>query len=92
MDGFSLSDPVALDPAAANLLLDWLGGTVAVSRLTFTSTSTVHSWRESGMPKARFDHVRLAALARGKATELKGALEEIEGEPPLPFEREAATP
>lgn len=88
MDDFLICDPIALAPDRAKLVLDALGGTVAVSRLTFTSTSTVHSWRDNGMRKPIFDHLRLAALARGKAEDWSRAmreLAELDADPMLPF-------
>ena len=42
-------------------LIDALGGTSAVSRITEAPTSTVHSWRKNGIPRSRFAHMRLAA-------------------------------
>lgn len=92
MDGTCLPEPIALDPARAKIVLGALGGIVAVARLTFTSTSTVHSWGDNGMPKARFDHVCLAAQARGKGEELASALEAISEEPGLPFDEVAPAP
>ena len=43
----------------ANRIIDALGGTSAVSRLTETPPSTVHSWRKNGIPRSRFAHLRL---------------------------------
>lgn len=74
-----------LDGSQAGIVLDALGGTVAVSRLTFTPITTVHNWRRVGMSEARFDHVRLAADARGKAAELEAALSALDSDPMLPF-------
>lgn len=88
MDDTDLNQPMALDPERAEIVLDALGGTVAVSRLTFTSTSTVHSWRDNGIRKPIFDHLRLAALARGKRAEWSiamNALAAMEADPQLPF-------
>lgn len=48
----------------ANNVIDALGGSTAVSRLTETPLSTVHSWRKNGIPASRFAHLRLAAAAR----------------------------
>lgn len=50
-------------------IIDGLGGTTEVAQLTRTSKSTVHSWRENGIPPSRLDHIALAATARGKAQE-----------------------
>ncbi|KKC24890.1 hypothetical protein [Sphingomonas sp. SRS2] len=85
MDGQTLPEPFALDGARAVVVLDALGGTGTVSGFTFTPTSTVDSWRRIGMSKARFDHVCLAAAARGKSEELASALEAIADEPQLPL-------
>ncbi|WP_420824999.1 carph-isopro domain-containing protein [Sphingomonas corticis] len=43
----------------ATRIIDALGGTSAVSRLTETPPSTVHSWRKNGIPRSRFAHLRL---------------------------------
>ncbi|SCW77366.1 hypothetical protein SAMN02927924_02791 [Sphingobium faniae] len=51
----------------ANLIIDGLGGTTKVSRLTHVPTSTVHSWRKNGIPPARLAHLKLAAKAEGLA-------------------------
>lgn len=91
MTGHINPEPVALDSARAVMVLDALGGTGTVSGFTFTPTSTVDSWRRIGMSKARFDHVCLAARARGKEDELSAALEAIAEEPQFPFV-EAPTP
>ena len=50
----------------ADQIVDHLGGTTAVHRLTFAPISTVHSWRKNGIPPARLAHLRLAAEAAGK--------------------------
>jgi len=50
---------------AASELIDALGGTSAVSRMTKAPTSTVHSWRKNGIPASRMDHLRLAAKEAG---------------------------
>lgn len=78
---------IALDGTKAGVVLDALGGTVAVSRLTFTPVTTVHGWRRVGMSEARFDHVRLAAGARGKSDELDQAIRALAqlDDPMLPF-------
>ncbi|GGB14855.1 hypothetical protein GCM10011380_00330 [Sphingomonas metalli] len=44
----------------AEALIDALGGTTAVSRLTDAPLSTVHSWRKNGIPRSRLSHLRLA--------------------------------
>ena len=43
---------------AACTLIDALGGTSAVARMTKTATSTVHSWRSIGITESRMDHKR----------------------------------
>lgn len=94
MEPAPLSVSMSLDGVQASAFLDALDGTVAVARLTFTPITTVHNWRRVGMSEARFDHVRLAALARGKVDELDKALQalaELDGDPQLPF-AEAALP
>jgi hypothetical protein len=50
----------------ADKLIDALGGTTAVSRMTETPISTVHSWRKNGIPRSRLAHLRLAAQVAGK--------------------------
>jgi hypothetical protein len=47
-------------------IIDLLGGTTAVHRLTAAPISTVHSWRKNGIPPARLAHLRLAAEAESK--------------------------
>lgn len=64
----------------ADQVIDALGGTSEVSRLTEAPTSTVHSWRAIGIPKSRLAHLRL--LANAKGIELP--------EPPAETPREAA--
>jgi hypothetical protein len=49
----------------ADALIDALGGTTAVSRLTDAPLSTVHSWRKNGIPRSRLSHLRLAVFAKG---------------------------
>ena len=46
---------------AADKLIDALGGTSAVARMTETPISTVHSWRKNGVPQSRLAHMKLAA-------------------------------
>jgi hypothetical protein len=53
--------------AYASRLIDALGGTSAVARMTDTPVSTVCSWRRIGIPKSRMAHLRLAA-AEAKVT------------------------
>ena len=43
----------------ADRIIDSMGGTTAVSRLTETPLSTVHSWRKNGIPRSRLAHLRL---------------------------------
>jgi hypothetical protein len=45
----------------ADRIIDALGGTTAVSRLTDAPTSTVHSWRKKGIPPSRLSHLKLIA-------------------------------
>ncbi|MDN4632293.1 hypothetical protein QCD71_12265 [Sphingomonas sp. PsM26] len=49
----------------SNKIIDALGGTTVVSRMTETSPSTVHSWRKNGIPRSRLAHLRLAADREG---------------------------
>lgn len=49
----------------ANRIIDGLGGTTAVSRMTLVPPSTVHSWRKNGIPLSRIAHLKLAAQAAG---------------------------
>lgn len=49
----------------ANLIIDALGGTTKVSKLTCAPTSTVHSWRKNGIPPARLAHLKLVAQNEG---------------------------
>lgn len=49
----------------ANFIIDGLGGTAAVARMTKNPTSTVHSWRKNGLSPSRLDHLRLAAKEEG---------------------------
>jgi hypothetical protein len=48
----------------ADLIIDALGGTTAVSRLTDTPPSTVHSWRKNGIPRSRMAHLRLVGKSQ----------------------------
>lgn len=45
----------------ADDLIDDLGGTTKVSKLTDAPLSTVHSWRKNGIPRSRLAHLKLAA-------------------------------
>ncbi|WP_081504248.1 carph-isopro domain-containing protein [Sphingomonas sp. PAMC 26621] len=49
----------------SNQIIDALGGTTVVSRMTETSPSTVHSWRKNGIPRSRLAHLRLVADREG---------------------------
>lgn len=51
-----------IDP---DFIIDGLGGTAAVARMTKNPTSTVHSWRKNGLSPSRLDHLRLAAKEEG---------------------------
>jgi hypothetical protein len=42
-------------------IIDALGGTTAVSRMSDAPISTVHSWRKNGIPRSRLAHLRLIA-------------------------------
>jgi hypothetical protein len=53
-----------MNVAACNLI-DALGGTSAVARMTKTATSTVHSWRTIGITESRLHHIQLAAKEAG---------------------------
>lgn len=64
----------------SSLFLDRLGGTSEVSRLIRTPITTVHTWRKTGIPDSRLDHIMLAAEARGKGDELAAALPMLGGE------------
>ena len=50
---------------AASTLIDALGGTTAVARMTEAPVSTVHSWRKNGIPASRLAHLRLLARDKG---------------------------
>lgn len=47
----------------ANQIIDAIGGTTAVAKLTSIPLSTVHSWRKNGIPASRLAHLKLAARA-----------------------------
>lgn len=57
-------------PTQADCIIDALGGTTAVARLTETPLSTVHSWRRNGIPASRLAHLKLAAHAAGMAVDV----------------------
>lgn len=50
----------------ADKVIDALGGTAEVARLTEAPNSTVHSWRKIGIPKSRMAHLRLIAETQGR--------------------------
>ena len=50
--------------AFSNKVIDALGGTSAVARLTEAPVSTVHSWRKNGIPPSRLAHLRLIAFQK----------------------------
>lgn len=54
-----------MDTAACNII-DGLGGTTAVHKLTGVPISTIHSWRKNGIPDGRLNHLKLAAQAAGR--------------------------
>ncbi|GLT02985.1 hypothetical protein GCM10007897_44220 [Sphingobium jiangsuense] len=45
----------------ADLIIDALGGTVAVARMAEAPASTVSSWRKIGIPQSRMAHLKLLA-------------------------------
>ena len=47
-------------------IIDALGGTTAVARMTETPISTVHSWRKNGIPRSRRAHLALLAERESK--------------------------
>lgn len=49
----------------ADIILDALGGTSAVAKMTEAPVSTVHSWRKIGIPQSRMAHLKLIAEVRG---------------------------
>lgn len=49
----------------ASAIIDALGGTTAVHRLTETPISTIHSWRKKGIPAGRLAHLKLVAANEG---------------------------
>lgn len=58
----------------ADQVIDALGGTSEVARKIEAPTSTVHSWREIGIPRSRLAHLRL--LAKDMGIELPPAPDE----------------
>ena len=48
-------------------VIDALGGTTAVATAIEAPTTTVHSWREIGIPRSRMAHLRLIANTKGIA-------------------------
>lgn len=62
-------------------IIDALGGTSVVARMTETPISTVHSWRRIGIPASRLAHLKLAAQAHGKGDLLDTALSEARPQP-----------
>ncbi|AQW32699.1 hypothetical protein ACEQ38_16965 [Ralstonia syzygii subsp. celebesensis] len=44
----------------ANTVIDRLGGTSAVAKICDIKPPSVHGWRESGIPKARLQFLRIA--------------------------------
>ena len=60
----------------ADIVIDFLGGSTAVSRMLESPVTTVHSWRSNGIPRSRMAHLRLAAKVAGKP--LPSDLSEIE--------------
>ena len=52
--------------STASAIIDQLGGTTAVARMTDAPVTTVHSWRKNGIPASRLAHLKLAAAAAKK--------------------------
>jgi hypothetical protein len=46
-------------------VIDAMGGTTTVSRLTKAAPSTVSSWRKNGLSDSRLDHLMLIAEREG---------------------------
>jgi len=59
----------------ANRIIDQLGGTSAVAKMTETPVSTVHSWRKNGIPPSRLAHLKLAAQVAGLPVDMDGVAE-----------------
>lgn len=57
-------------PTLATLIINELGGTTAVAKLTEAPLSTVHSWRKNGIPPSRLAHMKLAAQVAGKPLDI----------------------
>jgi hypothetical protein len=68
---------MARKPAHPHPIIDGLGGTSEVAKLTLVPISTVHSWRKIGIPRHRLHHLKLAAVAAEKPVpaELERAIE-----------------
>jgi len=49
----------------ASTVIASLGGIAAVARMIEGSTSTVHSWTVSGIPRSRLRHLKLEAKEAG---------------------------
>jgi hypothetical protein len=49
----------------ADKIIEHLGGTTKVAKLTEAPVSTVHSWRKNGIPPSRLAHLKLAAHVAG---------------------------
>lgn len=54
----------------ADQIIDALGGTTAVARMTDAPLSTVHSWRKNGIPRSRMAHLRLVANGLSPAVDI----------------------
>jgi hypothetical protein len=55
-------------------VIDALGGTTAVARKMEASVSTVHSWREAGIPRSRLAHLRLIGEREDPAVDVDAIL------------------
>jgi hypothetical protein len=69
---------MAQERTTADRIIDELGGTSVVAKMTFSPVSTVHSWRKNGIPPSRLAHIKLAAQAQHLPVpaELEAALAE----------------
>lgn len=57
---------------AASKIIDALGGTTAVAKMTEAPVSTVHSWRKNGIPASRLAHLKLVAQAKNLPVNIEG--------------------
>jgi hypothetical protein len=73
----------------ASNLIATLGGSTAVSRLTDAPVSTVHSWKQNGIPSSRLAHLRLIAERDGVSVDWETGLP---GKPSSPSSEDDAAP